>query len=141
MSVRHIGVAVLLAVSLAAGGLSTLKSVPLPFPPPVVPAATGLLDGVSRSDAANIRAFYEAMADIVVRDGTSKTPVVSTTGDLRNRHEYALSMAFVNTGMVGKYPGLGEKLDAHLLESIGSTDVPLDAALREKAARAFLTVK
>lgn len=139
MSVRHIGVAVLLALSLAAGGLSTIKTIPLPSP--LAPEAAGLLEGVARADAANLRAFYEAMADIVVRDGASKTPVVATTGDLRNRHEYALSMAFVNTGMVGKYPGLGAKLDAHLLEAIGSTDVPLDAALREKAARAFLTVK
>jgi hypothetical protein len=141
MNVRHIGVAILLAISLATGGLSVIKPPSGPAPAPTPQPATGLLDGVSRADAANLRAFYEAMADIVVRDGSTSKPVSNSTGDLRNRHENALRMAFAATGMVGKYPGLGEKLDAHLLEAIGSTDLPLDAALRDKAARAFLSVK
>lgn len=141
MGRRQLLVAALLAVALLSGSLSVV-GVPRPLTPtPEVPASSDLLAGLSRSDAANIRAFYGAMADIVVRDGAEATPTVTTTLDLRNRHEYALRMAFANTGMVGKYPGLGQRLDAHLLEAIGSTDLPLTSALREKASRAFLSVK
>lgn len=139
MSVRQIGAFVLLAVSLSAGGLSLFGG-RLPAPSPA-PLSVGVLAGVSRADASNIRDFYAAAADIVVRDGASTQPQIKTTGDLRMRHESALRMAFENTGIVGRYPGLGERLDEYLLKAIGDTDVPLDRALRDKAAQAFLSVK
>jgi hypothetical protein len=136
---RHVLSAALLAVAVIAGAVSAVGLPKLPVP--VAPEAEGILAGVSRGDAANIRAFYEALADIVARDGSSSKPLVSTTLQLRQRHEHALRMAFAHTGIVGKYPQLGEKLDAYLLEAIGSTDVPLTPDLRDKAARAFLAVK
>lgn len=139
MPQRPVLIAALLALALAAGGVSVVGVPKVPVP--VVPDAQGILAGVSRADAANLRAFYEAMADIVVRDGSGGKPAVASTLELRVRHEYALRMAFAHTGMVGKYPGLGDRLDAYLLDAIGSTDVPLTPAIREKAARAFLAVK
>lgn len=105
------------------------------------PAAARILDGVSSQDAALVRDFYSAMADIVVRDGQAKEPACKTVGDLRNRHAFALSMAFEKTGMEGKYAGLGQRLDKHLLSAIGETDLPLTPELRESAAKAFLAIK
>ena len=137
--IRVVVAALLLLVGLAAGGASFLDG--LKIPAPVVPQPAGILAGVSRSDAAQLRAFYAAMSDIVVRDGSSPEPEVKGTLDLRNRHRSALKLAFANTGMVGKYPGLGDRLDAHLLQAIGETDVPLDQALRARAAKAFAQVE
>lgn len=106
----------------------------------VVPAAS-VLSGVSAADARIIRDFYLAMADIVLRDGKAKEPVVKTVIDLRNRHKHALSMAFENTGMVGRYAGLGERLDQYLLAAVGDVDVPLTPELRQAAATAFSAIQ
>jgi hypothetical protein len=83
-----------------------------------------------------MRDFYGSMADIVAR-----SEVIKTTLDLRNRHRDALAMAFEKTAMVGKYPGLGERLDKYLLDAIGSTDVPLTPELRQAASSAFASIK
>lgn len=108
----------------------------------VVPAVNpaGVLAGVSAADAALIRDFYAAMADIVVRDGEAKPPVCKTVFDLRNRHRNALSLAFVATALVGKYPGLGDRLDQYLLGAVGDKDVALTPELRAAAAKAFRAI-
>lgn len=100
-----------------------------------------VLSGVSSADARIIRDFYAAMADIVVRDGSAKEPVIKTVLDLRNRHKHALSMAFGGTAMVGKYAGLGERLDQYLLAAVGDVDVPMTPELRQSAAKAFSAIK
>lgn len=109
--------------------------------PVVVPEATSVLSGVSAADKAILREFYAAMADIVVRDGQAKDPVCKTLIDLRNRHKFALSMAFTKTGMEGKYAGLGDRLDAYLLAAVGDKDVPLTPELRQSASKAFSAIK
>jgi hypothetical protein len=108
---------------------------------PSVPSAADILTGVSAADAAMLRDFYAAMADIVVRDGHAVDPVCKTVGDLRNRHKQALQMAFVSTAIVNKYSGLGERLDAYLLKAIGEMDLPLTPELRQSAAKAFASIK
>ena len=113
----------------------------IPAPAVPVPASSAILDGLSAADARAIRDFYAAMADIVVRDGKAAEPVCRTTLDLRNRHRQALQMAFAFTSMVGKYPGLGDKLDAYLLQAVGALDVPLTSENREAAARAFAAIR
>ena len=105
------------------------------------PVSSALLAGLSKQDAQSMRDFYQAMSDVVARDGVSSPAVVKTTSDLRTRHRDALSMAFAGTSMVGKYPGLGERLDKYLLEAVGDTDAPMTAAMRESAARAFAAIK
>jgi hypothetical protein len=124
------------------GGLLAHYSPPLAIvlPSPSIPSSA-FLEGLSRQDAQSIRDFYAAMADIVVRDGQKAEPVSRSVGDLRNRHKQALSLAFENTGMVGRYPGLGERLDAHLLKAVGELDVPLTPALRASAAAAFAAIR
>ncbi len=119
---------------LAVGYLPAVK-------PVVVPEATSVLSGVSAADKAILREFYSAMADIVVRDGDAKEPACKSLFDLRNRHKFALSMAFTKTGMAGRYPGLGGRLDEYLLAAVGSQDLPLTAELRESAAKAFAAIK
>lgn len=137
--VRKAVIAVGLAVSLACGGVYVYVNRPTVVMPVVDPS--GILAGVAPGDAALIRDFYAAMADIVVRDGLQATPVCKTTFDLCNRHKQALAAAFANTGMVGKYVGLGDRLDAYLLKAIGDTDVPLTTELRASAAKAFAAVR
>jgi hypothetical protein len=134
-----------LRVAVIAGGLvlglASFGGKYLPVPVVPAPAASAILDGVSASDARSLRDFYGAMADIVVRDGKSPAPVCATTFDLRNRHKQALQLAFANTGIVGKYPALGDKLDAYLLQAVGSLDVPLTNENREAAAKAFASIR
>ncbi len=107
--------------------------------PVVVPSA--ILAGVSSADAKLLRDFYAAMADIVVRDGKAPDPVCKTTFDLRARHKSALQMAFASTGMVGKYAGLGDRLDAYLLDAVGKTDSQLTPSSRDAAAKAFAEIR
>jgi hypothetical protein len=138
--IRAIVIGVGMAVAAGAAGLGWLQAVLKPVDMPVI-VPSAILAGVSSSDAKSLRDFYAAMADIVVRDGSAAAPVVKTTFDLRNRHRDALQMAFVNTSMVGKYAGLGEKLDAYLLEAIGKLDVPLTPESRRSAAKAFSDIR
>lgn len=107
--------------------------------PVVVPST--ILAGVSSADAKLLRDFYAAMADIVVRDGKSPDPVCKTTFDLRARHKSALQMAFATTGMVGKYAGLGDRLDAYLIDAVGKTDSQLTPSSRDAAAKAFAEIR
>jgi hypothetical protein len=122
-------------------GAGTLANAFRPSPVAPVPQPAAILDGVSSQDARMLRDFYAAMADIVVRDGTAADPVCKTALDLRNRHQNALQMAFVHTAIVGKYAGLGDKLDRYLLDAIGDVDVPLTPELRQSAAKAFSAIR
>jgi len=133
-------IAIGVTVAAGAAGVGALQNILKPVDKPlVVPSA--ILAGVSAADARMLRDFYAAMADIVVRDGTAPAPVVKTVFDLRNRHKDALQMAFVNTAMVGKYPGLGDRLDAYLLEAVGKVDATLTPELRQAASKAFAAIK
>lgn len=138
--VRKIVIAVGLVVAACAGGTHLVSSLLKPSDKTVVVPAD-VLAGVSASDAKLLRDFYAAVADIVVRDGSAADPVCKTMFDLRNRHKQALQMAFVNTGMVGKYQGLGDRLDAYLLKAVGELDVPLTPENRQAAAAAFLKIR
>jgi hypothetical protein len=131
---------IVLGLLAAMAGLA-VRSLPLlaPAPSPVQPA--GILVGLSSADASDVRAFYAAMADIVVRDGMRADPVAKTTFELRHKHTQALATAFANTGMVGKYEGLGDRLDQYLLRAIGDTDRPLTSDLRQTIAEAFAAIK
>jgi hypothetical protein len=130
-------------VAVGASGLGYVLAILKPADPVdrpvVVPSA--VLAGVSSADAKLLRDFYTAMADIVVRDGLSGDPVAKTTFDLRNRHKTALQLAFASTAMVGKYPGLGDRLDTYLLDAIGKLDVPLTPESRRSAAKAFSDIR
>jgi hypothetical protein len=136
-------IAVGVTVAVGASGLGYVLAMLKPADPVdrpvIVPSA--VLAGVSSADAKLLRDFYTAMADIVVRDGLSGDPVAKTTFDLRNRHKTALQLAFANTAMVGKYPGLGDRLDTYLLDAIGKLDVPLTPEVRKSAAKAFSEIR
>lgn len=133
-------IAVGVTVAAGAAGVGYVQSLLKPVDRPLVVPSV-ILAGVSSADARQLRDFYAAMADIVVRDGTVATPVVKTVFDLRNRHKDALQMAFVSTAMVGKYPGLGDRLDAYLLEAVGKVDATLTPELRQAASKAFAAIK
>lgn len=126
-------------------GLGSAAVQVLPKPAVVVPDskpdASSILSGVSAADRRQFLDFYAAMGDIVLRDGASVDPVCKSVFDLRNRHRHALWLAFGATNMVGKYTGLGDRLDAHLLAAIGDTDVALTPDLRKAASKAFSAIK
>lgn len=138
---RNIVIVAGLALAAVAGISSTIGRLTFPVVnvPVVVPST--ILAGVSAADAKLLREFHEAMADIVVRDGKANEPVVKTLFALRDRYKFALQMAFANTGMAGKYPGLGDKLDSYLLEAVGKTDAELTPASRAAAAKAFAAIR
>ena len=123
-------------VAAGAAGVGWVQSVLKPVDRPVV-VPSAILAKVSNADAKQLRDFYAAMADIVLRD----SQVVKTTFDLRNRHKDALQLAFEKTEMVGKYPGLGDRLDTYLLDAIGKLDVPLTQESRRSAAKAFAEIR
>lgn len=129
---------IIVALLVGAGGL-TSQFVRLPVPAPHQPDS--ILAGVASADAKQIRDFYAAMADIVVRDGLSSDPVAKTTFELRHKHAQALALAFAGTGLAGKYTGLGDRIDQYLLRAIGDTDQPLTPALRQKSADAFAAIQ
>lgn len=133
-----VAVGLLMASGAAIFTIATTARV-APNRPVVVPSS--ILTGVSQADSQLLRDFYAAMAEVVVRDGTSPDPVCKTVFDLRARHRQALQLAFANTGMVGRYSGLGDRLDAYLLEAIGKLDVPLTKEIRVAAAKAFSAIK
>lgn len=110
-----------------------------PVPAPVQPAY--ILTDVSAADAAEYRKFFAAVAEQVERDGRSQDPVCRTTFDLRNRYRHALKLAFENTPLAGKYPGLGAKLDAYMLQAIGGVDNPLTTDERAKTAAALRAIR
>jgi len=136
-------IAVGVTVAVGASGLGYVLAMLKPADPVDLPVIvpSAVLAGVSSADAKLLRDFYTAMADIVVRDGLSGDPVAKTTFDLRNRHKTALQLAFANTAMVGKYPGLGDRLDTYLLDAIGKLDVPLTPEVRKSAAKAFSDIR
>ena len=137
---RNVVIAIGLLLGLIGVGSSVIPvRVPVVVPP--APQPEGVLAGVSAADAAILREFHAALADIVVRDGKAKDPVAKTVFDLRNRYRHALSMAFENTGMVGRYPGLGQRLDEYLLAAVGDKDLPLTVDLRQSASQAFAAIK
>lgn len=137
---RVIFVVLCLLVAAGAAGVGYVQAILKPVDRPVV-VPSAVLAGVSSADARQLRDFYTAMADIVVRDGFSPAPVVKTVFELRNRHKDALQLAFANTAMVGKYPGLGDRLDAYLLEAVGKTDATLTQEVRRSAAKAFSEIR
>jgi hypothetical protein len=134
-------IAVGVTVAAGAAGVGWVQSILKPVGPAPLVIPSAVLAGVSAADAKLLRDFYTAMADIVVRDGLSGDPVAKTTFDLRNRHKTALQLAFANTAMVGKYPGLGDRLDTYLLDAIGKLDVPLTPEVRKSAAKAFSDIR
>lgn len=127
-------------VGLLVGTGAAIQLIPVSV---VVPVSkpSGVLSGVSAEDRQKFRDFYEALADIVVRDGQGVAPVCKSVFDLRGRHRNALWCAFGATNMVGKYAGLGDRLDAYLLSAVGDTDVALTPELRQAAAKAFLEIR
>lgn len=127
----------LAVVAIGAGAVAAV----LPAVPTPSPHAAVVLVGVSSADAKQIQAFYSALGDIVVRDGSQAQPLIPSVFALRELHRKALVLAFVNTQMVGKYPSLGQALDDYLLSAVGDTDIPLTPDLRGLASQKLKAIR
>ncbi len=84
--------------------------------------------------------FYAAFADVVARDGQAADKATLTTvADLVALNERAGKLAFQQTGVQGKYPGLAKQIDDALRVGWGD-NAPLDAAKRARAVECLRAV-
>jgi hypothetical protein len=123
-----------------------LPSPPSPTPAPVNPStltpallAFGQsMSSVKREDAVIVSDYYRSLATALAADPLAE-PVVTSTAELRRAHRAGL--LFLWRGMMNnsadKYPSLRSSIEGVLNEAIGSEDVPLNPAIREKAVEAF----
>lgn len=87
---------------------------------------------VNKSDAEELGSFYLAMGDLIEADSA----VLQSTGQIRTALASSGSVMF-GSRLKGKYPGLSQTVDSFLMEMIDSSNVPLSAELRSKAADAM----
>jgi hypothetical protein len=111
----------------------------MPQPEPVLLAwaepLRPVLPRMLMKDREYLANFYDAMAFVLIRDAQRETPIVKTTGDFVLLHAGSLQMA-IDKAAVGKYPGLGEAIDATFVNSIGADQRPLTTSERTKLTAA-----
>ncbi len=104
----------------------------------LVAPVTEALRGNSK-DAADLARFYATLASAIERD----SEVMTTTGQLRVLHARAGQMAFQETGLKERTPGLAKAAEAVVQEALGLENLPLQglfAAKRKRAAEIFLAL-
>lgn len=95
------------------------------------------LSSAPAEDRARLSLLYDAMADLVERDGGKK---LATTGQVRNTYANSLEYGLQNTGIVGKYPGLAEAVESTLAKHYSLDNKTIDADLAKKIAAGFREV-
>lgn len=103
-----------------------------PSPQPAVSVDLPL-SGIPADRRGYFADIYDAMAEVVERDGKRPTAGVKSIVDFSALHAGALQLA-VDRDQVGVYPGLGEAIDAAFAENVGDDNVPVDASVRAKLA-------
>lgn len=88
-----------------------------------------------KKDSANLSAFYMDMAETIERDRA--TQVIKTTDNVRQTNISAGKLMFQNTGIKGRYPGLGEAIDKALAAKLGLDIVDLTDAKRTEVVNMF----
>lgn len=96
---------------------------------------TTSLSKITPPDRNYLANFYDAMAFVVERDGKQAKPVITDTGKFEAFHGGSLRLA-VDREDVGKYPGLGEAIDATIANALGSDAKSLDEATRQRVVDA-----
>jgi hypothetical protein len=86
-------------------------------------------------DRIYLENLYDSMAFVVMRDETNAFPVLTDTGKFVNFHAGTLGLA-IDRANVGKYPGLGEAIDAVFFKAAGPELKPLDKDVRTKLVAA-----
>lgn len=93
---------------------------------------------MSRHDKANLRDAYETLSKAVAAD-PDEDPVFVDTPAVRRAHRAALLFVWrgVLSNQAGEVPGLREALEGAVDSRIGSSEIPMNPALRAEAAKAF----
>lgn len=79
--------------------------------------------------------FYDAMAFVLLRDGSRDEPIVSDTEKFVAFHGSSLRLA-IDKADVGKYGDLGGAIDQVFVAAAGADQQKVDAAVREKLVSA-----
>jgi hypothetical protein len=89
-------------------------------------------------DRSSLNEYYAGLSRAVASD-PQEDPVFKTTAQLREGHRAGLLVLW--RGFLGntaaKYSDLRESIEGVLTEAIGTDDVPLNPAIREKAVAAL----
>jgi len=101
---------------------------------PITPILVG--DKVQlKKDIASLVGFYLEMADTIQRDKDAQT--IKDTDALRKTNINAGNLAFQNTGIKNRYPGLGKSIDKAIADKLGLDIVELTGQKRTDAITIF----
>jgi hypothetical protein len=104
---------------------------------PITPILVGEKSQLKK-DVSALKSFYLEMADTLTRDKDTK--VIKTTDQLRQTNINAGTIAFQNTGMKSRYPGLGQAIDKALADKLGLDIVELTDLKRKDAIDIFTAI-
>lgn len=91
-----------------------------------------------KKDASSMAYFYSDIADTISRDSTTK--LLKTTEQIRQLNITAGTLMFQQTGVKGRYPGLGTEIDKVLATSIGLDIVDITDTKRIDIVNAFKAI-
>ena len=136
-------VAVLLIVAGAVAAWRQPASRPEPNPNAPDAATRAIVANVReilsghQEDGKRLAAFYLALADVIQRDAGQ---VIRDMADVREVNRRAGLLMFQQTDLQGKYPGLGDAIEAALAQLVGMDNAPLDDAKRKTVIAAFRAI-
>jgi hypothetical protein len=101
---------------------------------PITPILVGEKPQLKK-DIAALVGFYLEMADTIQRDKDAQT--IKNTDALRKTNVNAGNLAFQNTGIKNRYPGLGKAIDKSIADKLGLDIVELTGQKRTDAITIF----
>ena len=93
-------------------------------------------DSSRKKDALSLSIMYYDLATLISLK--SNDEIVTTTGCIKEAN--SLTGKMLNLNIKDKYPNLSENCEEVVTYYIGSDNINLDEALREKACRAFMAL-
>jgi hypothetical protein len=115
----------------AAVAFAALQFVSLPQRSVATGPVAKALASASSADRARVASIYDALADLIERDGGKLIP---TTAVWRAIYSDALRLAAGGTDLPGKYPGLDKAVEEVLAQHYPLDNLPIDTAMAGKIA-------
>lgn len=135
----------LMAVMLAAAGLSQFDLLPTITPPPENPGSPDLLSAFRESDdpaaasqdARKFAQLCDALADVIEYDGARTEPQLRSGVQLENLRMIARDTQLSGASYAAKYPRLGNDIKAYLDQQLGIDGGVLNDDRRRKWIAAY----
>jgi hypothetical protein len=115
----------------AAVAFAALQFVSLPQRSVATGPVAKALASASSAERARVASIYDALADLIERDGGKLIP---TTAVWRAIYSDALRLAAGGTDLPGKYPGLDKAVEEVLAQHYPLDNLPIDTAMAGKIA-------